>query len=156
MKKWPILFAVVCCLFFQLSAKAQVPSTPIGQSIEGTWISQVADASGNLKPFEVGTFIPGGSYVGANVNGLQSTHMGVWQRTGHLTFALTIQFAKQDAQGTFTGIVRARIAITLADDLNSYDSVAERTVMDTSGNILSVTPGITGHAVRMQILPPPE
>lgn len=46
--------------------------------------------------------------------------------------------------------------MTLAEDLNSYDSVAERTVMDTSGNVKSVTPGIVGHAVRMELLPPPE
>lgn len=156
MKKYPLLLSVLCCLLFHSPAQAQVPSTPIGQSIVGTWISGATDASGNLKPFEIGTFSSDGSYTGANVGGLQSTHMGVWQRTGHLTFALTVQFARQDAQGTFIGISRVRIAITLAEDLNSYDAVAERTVMDTAGNVLSITPGIIGHAVRMEMLPPPE
>ena len=154
--KYPLLLAVLCCLLFQPLAKAQGPQPPVGQSIEGTYISQLTDASGNLTLFEVGAFSPDGSYTGANVNGLHSTHKGVWERTGHLTFALTVMFFTHDAQGTFNGIVRARIAITLAEDLNSYDSVAERTVMDTSGHVLSVTPHIVGHAVRMEVLPPPE
>jgi hypothetical protein len=49
--------------------------------------------------------------------------------------------------------------VKLAEDLQSYDSLAERIVMDKFGNVLSVTPGIAGHAVRMnveipQYLPP--
>jgi hypothetical protein len=154
--KYSVLLLVLCCFLIQIPAIAQVPQSPVGQSIEGTWISQLTDASGNLHLFEVGTFSPDGSYTGANVNGLHSTHKGVWERTGHRKFALTVLFFTHDAQGTFNGIVRARIAVTLAEDLNSYDSVAERTVMDTSGNILSVNPGIVGHAVRMELLPPPE
>ncbi len=67
-----------------------------------------------------------------------------------------MMFFTHDAQGTFNGIIRARILMTLAEDRNFYDSVAERTVMDTAGNVLSVTPGILGHAVRMELLPPPE
>jgi hypothetical protein len=156
MKKCPILSAILCCFLFQPPAKAQVPNTPIGQSIEGTWVAQLTDASGNITLFEVGAFSPDGSYTGANVNGLHSTHKGIWQRTGHLKFALTVLFFTHDAQGTFNGIVRARVSITLAEDLNSYDSVAERTVMDASGHVLSVTPGIVGHSVRMEMLPPPE
>jgi hypothetical protein len=59
------------------------------------------------------------------------------------------------------GIVKARIYITLAPDLNSYDSLAERIVMDKFGNVLSITPGIAGHTIRMQVelpqfLPSPE
>jgi hypothetical protein len=154
--RYRILLGVLCCLLFQVSAIAQVPQTPVGQSIEGTWISQLTDASGNVNLFEVGTYSPDGSYTGANVNGLHSTHKGVWQRIGHLKFALTVMFFTHDAQGTFNGIVRARILVTLAEDLNSYDSVAERTVMDTLGNVKSVTPGIVGHSVRMDLLPPPE
>lgn len=156
MKTRAVLSAALLTLLFHPSAKAQVPDTPIGQSIVGTWVSEIADPSGNLHPFEFGTFSPDGSYIGANVNGLQSTHMGVWQRTGHLNFALTVEFSRQDAQGAFIGFVRVRAAITLADDLKSYDSTAERTVMDTSGNILSITGGIRGHAVRMEVLPPPQ
>jgi hypothetical protein len=86
-------------------------------------------------------------------------YKGVWQRTGHLKFVLTILFFTHDAQGTFNGIVKARIYVKLAEDLQSYDSLAERIVMDKFGNVLSVTPGIAGHAVRMnveipQYLPP--
>lgn len=47
--------------------------------------------------------------------------------------------------------MKARISITLAEDLQSYDSVAERVVMDTTGKELSVTSGIQGHAVRMNV-----
>ena len=154
--KYRILLAVLCCSLFQLPAIAQGPHGPVGQSIEGTWIAQLTDPSGVLHLFEVGTFAPGGSYTGANVDGSHSTHKGVWERTGHRKFNLTVLFFTHDAQGTFNGIVRARIAITVAEDSQSYDSVAERTVMDTAGNVKSITPGILGHAVRMELLPPPE
>jgi hypothetical protein len=154
--KYPVLLGVLCCFLFQVPAIAQVPQSPVGHSIEGTWEVQLTDPSGNVNLFEVGTYSPDGSYTGANVNGLHSTHKGVWQRLGHRKFASTVLFFTHDAQGTFNGIVRARISVTLAEDLNSYDSVAERTVMDTLGNVKSVTPGIVGHAVRMELLPPPE
>jgi hypothetical protein len=64
-------------------------------------------------------------------------------------------------RGAVNGIVKVRIYITLAEDLNSYDSLAERIVMDKFGNILSVTPGIPGDAARMKLelpvyLAPPQ
>ena len=150
--KYYVWVGALCGLCLcQLPAAAQVPVSPVGQSIEGTWIAQLADQAGNVMLFEVGHFSADGSYTGANVNGLHSPHMGVWQRTGHLQFELTVLFFTHDAQGTFNGIVKARIAITLDRDLNSYDSVAERIVMDRFGNVLSVTPGIAGHAVRMTV-----
>ena len=60
---------------------------------------------------------------------------------------------------TFNGIVKARLYLTLSPDGNSYDSVAERIVLDTTGHVLSVTYPINGHSVRMnvelpQLLPP--
>jgi hypothetical protein len=158
--RYCILAAFVCCLSQSPSA-AQVPVSPVGQSIEGTWIAQLADSAGNITLFEVGNFSPDGSYTGANVNGLHSAHKGVWQRIGHLQYVLTVLFFTHDAQGTFNGIVKARIYIALAEDLNSYDSLAERIVMDKFGNVLSVTPGIAGHAARMKVelpvyLAPPQ
>jgi hypothetical protein len=154
--KHRVLVCLICCFLFQLTAIAQVPKSTKGLPIEGTWISQLTDASGNVNLFEVGTYSRDGSYTGANVNGLHSTHKGVWQGLGNRQYALTVLFFTHDAQGTFNGIVRARILVTVAEDLNSYDSVAERTVMDTLGNVKSVTPGIVGHSVRMEVLPPPE
>ncbi|MBZ5626078.1 MAG: hypothetical protein LAQ69_46435 [Acidobacteriia bacterium] len=122
-----------------------------GQSIQGTWISQVADATGNIALFEVGTFSADGGYSGANVNPSHTTHKGVWVRTGDRQFLLTVMFFTHDDKGVFNGIVKARIYLTLAEDLKSYDSVAERVVMDTAGRELQVTPGIKGHAVRMDV-----
>jgi len=67
---------------------------------------------------------------------------------------MTVLFFTHDAQGTFNGIVKARISLTLSGDLNSYDSVAERIVMDKFGNVLSITPGIHGHSIRMPLEQP--
>ncbi|HEV3201932.1 MAG TPA: hypothetical protein VGZ73_28740 [Bryobacteraceae bacterium] len=120
-------------------------------SIQGTWISQVTDATGNLALFEVGTFSANGAYSGANVNPSHTTHKGVWVRTGDRQFVLTVLFFTHDNNGVFNGIVKARIYLTLAEDLQSYDSVAERVVMDTASREISVTPGIKGHAVRMNV-----
>ena len=64
---------------------------------------------------------------------------------------LTVMFFTHDDKGVLNGIVKARIYLTLAEDLKSYDSVAERVIMDTTGKELSVTPGIAGHAVRMDV-----
>jgi hypothetical protein len=122
-----------------------------GQSLQGTWIVQLADASGNISLFEVGTFYPDGSYTGSNVTSSHTTHQGVWVRTGDRTFIETVMFFTHDDKGVFNGIVKARIYLTIAADLQSYDSVAERVVMDTAGRELSVTPGIKGHAVRMNV-----
>jgi len=72
-------------------------------------------------------------------------------RTGDRKFVLTVMFFTHDDKGAFNAIIKARIYLTLAEDQKSYDSVAERVVMDTSGNVLQVTPGIKGHAVRMNV-----
>jgi hypothetical protein len=85
------------------------------------------------------------------VNGTHTIHNGVWVRIADRKFAETVIFFTHDNNGVFNGIVKAKIYITLAPDLQSYDSVAERTVMDTAGNVLQVTPNIVGHAVRMNV-----
>ena len=135
----------------QMPALAQDTISANSQSIQGTWIAQVTDPAGNLSLFEVGTFHPDGSYSGANVNPAHTTHKGVWLRTGDRKFVLTVLFFTHDDKGVFNGIIKARILLTLAEDLRSYDSVAERVVLDTAGRELQVTPGIVGHSVRMDV-----
>jgi hypothetical protein len=142
--------AAICCLL-QSPASAENSDPANGRSIVGTWIAGLADSTGHITLFEVGDFSSDGAYTGANVNGLHTAHKGVWQRIGHLKYMLTVVFFTHDAQGTFNGIVKARIYITLARDRDSYESLAERIVMDTGGNVLSVTSGIVGHAVRMTV-----
>ena len=158
MRNYILLAALVCLA--QMPALAQDTISTNSQSIQGTWIVQLADAQGNISLFEVGTFHPDGSYSGANVTGTHTTHKGVWVRTGDRKFASTVLFFTHDDKGVFNGIVKARIYLTLAEDLKSYDSVAERVVMDTSGKELQVTPGIAGHAIRMDVEvpknPPPQ
>jgi len=121
------------------------------QTLEGTWIAQVAQPGSPLALFEVGTFHADGSYSGANVNGLHTDHKGVWTRVGDRKFAFTFMFFTRDDKGVFNGIVKARGVVTLAEDGKSYDSVVERVIMDTNSKELSVTPGIKGHSVRMDL-----
>jgi hypothetical protein len=66
--------------------------------------------------------------------------------TGHRRFELIVLFFTRDPP---------LVAIELAPDLNSYNSVAERMVMDTLGNALSITPGIIGHRFWMKVEFPP-
>jgi hypothetical protein len=148
---WFYVLFVALVGLSQTAASAQDTISTVGQSIQGTWISQVADMAGNITLFEVGTFSPDGSYSGANTNPSHTTHKGVWLRTGDRKFVLTVMFFTHDDKGVFNGIVKARIYLTLAPDLQSYDSVAERVVMDTSGNVLQVVPGLAGHSVRMNV-----
>jgi hypothetical protein len=120
-------------------------------TLEGTWIAQVANPGAPLMLFEVGTYHANGSYSGANVNPSHTDHKGVWLRIGDRKFAFTFMFFTRDDKGAFNGIIKARGVVTLAEDGQSYDSVVERVVMDTTGKVLQVTPGITGHSVRMEL-----
>ncbi len=60
-------------------------------------------------------------------------------------------FFTRDEKGAYSGISRTRIAITLAEDMKSYDATVERIIMDTSGRELQVISGIRGHSVRMPV-----
>ena len=122
-----------------------------GQSLEGTWIAQVSMPGGALALFELGTYHANGSYSGANVNPLHTDHKGVWLRVGDRKFVATYMFFTHDDKGVFNGIVKARASVTISEDGNSYDSMVERVIMDTSGKELSVTTGIRGHSVRMEL-----
>jgi hypothetical protein len=149
MRNYVLLGALVWLV--QMPALAQDNISTNSQTIQGTWITQIPDATGNLALFEVGTFHPDGSYSSANVTASHSAHTGVWLRTGDRKFVLTVVFFTHDDKDVFNGIVKVRILLTLAEDLKSYDSVAERTVMDASGKELQVIPGIAGRAVRMDV-----
>ena len=73
---------------------------------------------------------------------------------------LDIQFSPARLVGHESQPASVRIMLTLAEDLRSYTSVAERVVMDTSGKELQVTPDIAGRSVRMDVEfpknPPPQ
>ena len=80
-----------------------------------------------------------------------SAHIGVWLRLGDRKFAFTVTYFTHDEKGVFNGIAKARAILTLAEDLNSYDSAVERVIMDTSGRELEVISGIRGHSVRVNV-----
>jgi len=129
----------------------RMPLVPTASPSRGPGFPNSPIRAGNVSLFEVGTFSPDGSYSGANVNPLHTTHKGVWLRTGDRKFVLTVLFFTHDDKGVFNGIIKARIYLTLAEDLKSYESGAERVVMDTSGKELSMTPSIMGRSVRMDV-----
>lgn len=155
-----ILSAALACLSQLPALSQEIIGSSRGQSLQGTWISQLAAPNGDITLFEVGTFYPDGSYTGANVNPSHSAHVGVWLRIGDRKFAFTVMFFTRDDKGVFNGIVKARGVLTLAEDLKTYSSAVERVVMDTSGRELQVIGGITGTSVRMNVesrrFPPPE
>jgi hypothetical protein len=137
-----------CGVFF---APAPCNISTGNQSLEGTWIAQVAMPGGAPALFEVGTYHSNGSYSGANVNPLHTDHKGVWLRVGDRKFVTTYMYFTHDDKGVFNGIVKARATLTLSEDGKSYDSAVERVVMDTSGKELQVITGIKGHSVRMEL-----
>ena len=145
------LSAVLACTIGLAAALPQNNVPAYSQTLAGTWISQVADASGNIQLFEIGTFHPDGSYSGANVNGSHTEHKGVWLRIGDRRFVLTVIFFTHDEKLALTGVVKAKIYITMSEDLKVYESVAERTMIDVSGKVMSVTPEIRGRSVRMDV-----
>lgn len=130
---------------------AQETLPTVGQTLEGTWVSQVAPPGGDYVPFGLGTFTAGGSYLGTTTDATQSTHHGVWLRVGDRKFVLSTMFFVRDDKGVHSGIVKTRIAITLAEDLKSYEAAVERVIMDTSGRELQVITGIRARSVRLNL-----
>jgi len=122
-----------------------------GQSLEGTWLAQVAPPGGDFVTVSLGTFTANGSYIGTTTDPSQSNHHGVWLRVGDRKFVLSTMFFMRDEKGAHSGIARTRIAITMAEDMKSYDATVERIIMDTSGRELQVISGIRGRSVRMSI-----
>jgi hypothetical protein len=122
-----------------------------GQSLQGTWVSQVAEPGGGFVPFAVDTFHADGSLIGVNKDSSHSAHIGVWLRVGDRQFVFMTTFFTHDERGVFNGIVKARGTITLSEDQKSYDAVVERVVMDTSGREIQVISGIRGHSVRLEL-----
>jgi hypothetical protein len=135
----------------QISGLGQETLSTTGQSLEGTWIAQVAQPGGEFAPFGLGTFSPNGSYLGTTSDPTQSSHHGVWLRAGDRKFVLSTMFFTRDEKGAHSGIVRTRIAITLADDSKSYTATVERILMDVAGRELQVIKGIRGRSVRMDV-----
>lgn len=122
-----------------------------GQTLEGTWIAQVAQPGGDFAPFGLGTFGPNGSYLGSSTDSTHTAHHGVWLRTGDRKFVLSTMFFTRDDKGAFNGMVRTRINITLAADSRSYTATVERILMDMAGRDLQVITGIRGRSVRMDV-----
>jgi hypothetical protein len=145
-----VLFGAAICSS-QNPGLAQDTLSTKGQSLQGTWLAGVALPGGDFQTFEIGTFHPDGSYTGANVDLSHSPHIGVWLRIGDRKFVGTITYFTHDQAGRFNGIVKARLIMTLAEDLNSYDSAVERVVMDTAGRELQMISGIRGHSVRVNV-----
>lgn len=142
-------FLLACAASTSSLAQETLPT--VGQSLEGTWIAQVALPGGEFVPFGLGTFTADGSYLGTTSDPSQSTHHGVWFRTGNRKFALSTMFFRRNESGIVNGIVRTRIAITLAEDLKSYEATVERVNMDAAGRQLEVIYGIRGRSVRMTV-----
>src|SRR6185436_10647080 len=67
-----------------------------GQSLQGTWVAQVAESGGNFAPFAVDTFYADGSFLGVNRDPSHSAHIGVWLRVGDRKFVFTITFFTHD------------------------------------------------------------
>ncbi|MDQ6677482.1 MAG: hypothetical protein M3Z09_09325 [Acidobacteriota bacterium] len=158
MKLYSAFFAVLW--LSQTAAPAQDTVSMTGQSIQGTWNIQVTDPGGNLQLFAVGTYAADGSFTAVSVNPSQSTHKGVWLRTGDRKFVTTLIYFTHDDKGVFTGTTKVRLWLALAQDLKSYDSLGDGVVLDASGNEIQKIARIVGHAVRMDAelpaVPAPE
>ena len=147
MKLYSAFFALLW--LSQTPAPAQDTVSMIGQSMQGTWIVQFPDPGGKLQPFAVANYSADGSFTAVSVNPSQSTHKGVWLRTGDRKFLVTLAYFTHDDKGVFNGTTKVRLWVTLAEDLKSYDSLGDGLVLDASGNELLKIPKIVGHAVRM-------
>ena len=100
--------------FAQMTPFAQETVSTSGQSLQGTWIAQVAMPSGELALFEVGTYYPGRPLLGAT-SMLRTPLMSASRlRTGDRQFMFTVMFFTHDEKGVFNGIVKARAIVTLA------------------------------------------
>lgn len=120
-------------------------------SLQGTWASQIALPGGGFVPFAIDTFSAEGAHIGINQDPSHSAHIGVWVCVGDRRFMFSTTFFARDDKGVFNRIVKARGSFTMSEDHKSYDGTVERVVMDTSGNVLEVVPGIKAHSVRVDL-----
>jgi hypothetical protein len=150
MRQFVLVGVLVGLVQLQAYGQDQTLSTA-SLSLQGTWASQIALPGGGFVPFAIDTFSAGGAHIGVNQDPSHSAHIGVWVCVGDRRFMFSTTFFTHDDKGVFNGIVKARGLVTMSEDHKSYDGTVERVVMDTSGNVLQVLPGIKAHSVRVDL-----
>src|SRR3954454_11510881 len=93
------------------------------RSIVGTWEVTIPTAAGNPRPTFYGllTFFADGNFIEGNSGNpaVTTPAHGVWVGSGN-NYQLTFETFTFDAQGTYTGRVKAHLTITMdsADHIN--------------------------------------
>ena len=130
-----IVTAVLAMLSTTLYAATNEHSSP--PSVVGTWEVTIPQSVGNPRPTFYGllTFFADGNFVETNTANpaLTTPAHGVWIRHGR-TYLLTFETFTFDAQGIYTGRVKAHLTITM-DGSNHFDAPYTADVIDLNGNV---------------------
>jgi hypothetical protein len=123
--------ALSTMIYSATSANASAPH------IVGTWDVTIPTAPGNPRPtFQaLLTFFADGNFVETNTGNPATTapSHGVWIHSGSSYF-LTFESFTFDAQGTWTGKVKAYLTIKL-DDTNHWNATYTADIFDVAGNV---------------------
>jgi hypothetical protein len=104
-------------------------------SVLGTWRSHVVYTSGTYPPAEALTsFSTGGALIEVD-NGTERTALGVWERTGARTFAITFtKFIPNPQQnGAINLTVTITGSVTLSTDGTTLQGTSTGTIADLNG-----------------------
>ena len=80
-----------------------------GQHLEGSWIVRATVTGDPTVLGALITFSPNGEVVETPSTGAGiSTGHGVWARTAHREFSITVRYIRRDADGQFIGTSKVR------------------------------------------------
>ncbi|MBZ5625805.1 MAG: hypothetical protein LAQ69_45005 [Acidobacteriia bacterium] len=142
-------------LFLGISATAQ-PSPNSGQSLEGAWQVSITLPEGLPAPpcAPAGTLAThDGLVLAESCWGFAGAAYGVWARTAHGQFAITMTGNSYGGDGAVAGTYKVRAKVTLAPDGRSFSGEYHTDTFDVAGKQLgSFTGRIRAVCIQLELL----
>jgi hypothetical protein len=139
-----VVTAVAAAGAFSAAGK-QRPKTA-AQQLKGTWLSKVtldtAPPGGDKTFIALDTFLPGGGLLVSSSQTRPATRSlahGDCTRSGNRTFECRFMWFRFDAAGSFVGTQRVRRTMTVAADLQTWESDDVVEVVAPDGTVVAST-----------------
>jgi hypothetical protein len=121
-------------------------------TLTGTWLIELkrpGAPAGQLGPLIFVVFQPNGTVTGAAADGSQSSHSGVWVRTGDRKFLQTMYLFAFNESRALATIQKVRINVRLSADGQKMQGTTEAVIMDREGKVQGTFGGTTYSGVRL-------
>ena len=160
MRKWFMsvlaMVAVTQVASAQITANAKGASAQGSKTLVGAWFITVTPT---LVPafVSVGTFSSDGTQTNISSVSLgfppESPGYGVWEKTGHHTFASTFVTVLSDGAGNFAGTNKVRATLTVSPTGDEIDGIFRVDVFDPGGTLIVFDTGsVQGTRIKVEPL----